>query len=174
MTHTLWRGAELLGEADLAPLPGGVPGSLHGPFRPAPAFASAWPAFAALSAAGGRVGAALAGLPRDADPHAVQAAIAGADPDDALGAAAAAVDALRLEVRDAAGRALAGLRADVALRSLSMLDDMLGDFTPEQRAEVERDAAAAGVVLGGPNYLLVVTPRRRCGAARAGASAGAI
>lgn len=172
MTYTLWRATDLLGEADLGPLAAGAPDSLTGPFRPTPAFAAAWPAFAALAAAQGPLLGALGALPRDAGPDAIRARLVQADPADALGAALAVVDALGLEVRDAAGRALAGVRAVVSSWALPGV----GELTPEERATAEREAAAAGVVLplGGPHYILVVMPRAVTEGARAAGRAGAI
>jgi hypothetical protein len=166
ITYTLCQGATLLGEGDLAPTRAGDD-ALGGPFRPTEAFAAVRPAFDALVAARGAMAAALGGLPDGAGADEIREQLRAPGAGAAVGTALAAVEALGLEVRDPAGRALAGVQAVVAASALRLP----GGLTPEQHAAAERDAAAAGFTLGGPHYLLIVTPRPARGGAPAGASA---
>lgn len=155
MTYTLWRAATLLGEGELDPAPG-PGGGLAGPFRPTAAFADVWPVFGAFQVASARTVLTFGALPRGADADAIRAHLRARDPDNTSGAAFNAIEALGLEVRDNAGRAVPDVRALVASWMIPIPDDL----TAEQRLAAERDIAAIGVVVGGPNYLLTLIPRR--------------
>jgi hypothetical protein len=161
--HTLWSADTLLGEAELAPV-ADAPDVLSGPFRPAPAFAAVWPTLSAAQARaapllepGGFLARLAALAPGTIPTPSDAAALAGAPGVAELVAAGRAVEALGLELRDAAGRPVGGVAVQVAHAAAP---PPIPGMTPEERAGLAADPALAD------RYTLVAIPRRRSAGAR--------
>lgn len=155
--HTLWSAGTLLGEAELAPV-ADPPGVLAGAFRPAPAFAAVWPTLRAvqarvapLLAPGGWLARVTALAPGTVPTPAVVAALVDAPGVAELAEARRAVDALGLELRDAAGQPVAGVAVEVVHAAEPPPIPGMG---PDERAALAADPALAEL------YTLMAIPRR--------------
>lgn len=165
---TLWARGELIGHTTLeyGAMPGGGRG---GVLHPTPAFDAVWPILAAQHELAGRAQAALLALPRPATPEAIRARISAPDLHPASHRAAEALAALALELRDAAGGAVAAAAANDVMITVAPLPipappSWWAELSATQRAAAEADLGQLGLTAGGPNYLVVVPrPPRRGG-----------
>lgn len=140
LPYTLWSHDTRLGESDLD-LPAPRPGMLLGAFRPAAAGLSVLPLFVEVTSAGLALGPMLEreGLTRERLGDGLGAAIHDALPRTSEGrryaAACAAIDALGLRLRDAAGAVVAA--RGFALSDLWQLGPGLAGLPPEAHAAAE-------------------------------------
>ncbi len=154
MPYTLWRGEELLGESELEQARSSARSGL---FRPTPAFAAVRPVFERRQVLMARSQAVLEGRREDLPPaEAARALLAESGLAEALVASRQELRALGLVVRDAEGAPVPA--GEVVVTELEM--PVLPDLPEEVRSAVAANFAAAGMVLDGPNYVLVLLPER--------------
>jgi len=150
MAYTLWRGEQLLGESELE-TPSGA--GRAGIFRPTAAFEGVRPVLDRWQALTKQSARVMENRRADLPPaesvrQALEASGLGAE----LVARHREVEALGLTLRDAAGAPAAAAELIVWEMEVPAWPEM-----PEElRVSVEADFAAAGMKLGGPNYVLVM------------------
>ncbi len=152
MNFTLWRGADLLGVAELSESDGARK-TMNGPFHPTPAFATVWPILQAWQDSVANMVVGLRSEESRASAQVRDQMLANAN-DPEYQAAELAVAALALELRDADGHTIPGVQIRVTEWDLFALTSP----DPEVRAEAERDAAEAGISTRG--FAMTVTAGR--------------